>query len=38
MRNKTMDIMIIQEYIPYYGEQVTNTVGMLDMDDILELI
>jgi hypothetical protein len=31
------DIMIIQDYIPYYGEQVINMVGMYEMDDIFEL-
>ena len=35
---KMVDIINIQEYILYYGEQVINTDGMFDMDDISEQI
>jgi len=38
MQQRMDDIMILQEYIQYYGDRVINTVGMYDMDDINEPI
>ena len=38
MQLKIEGIMIIQESILYYGDQVINMVGMSEIDDICELI